>query len=188
MSPQRQAATDMRRSDRAVEDEAWIRRFLQVKNVGILATADGNQPFINSNLYVYEEAAHCIYLHTARTGRTRDTIESNPKACFHVYEMGRLLPADEALEFSIEYAGVTVFGEMRVVEEAAQQEQALQLLLDKYAPQLRPGRDYRGITAEELKRTAVYRLEIAEWSAKLKRVEDDFPGAFSLPESSFLTE
>ncbi len=176
----------MRRSDRAVEDEAWIKRFLSAKAVGILATSSEDQPFINSNLYVYAEAAHCIYIHTARTGRTHDNILANPKACFHVYEMGRLLPADEALEFSMEYAGVTIFGVIQVVEESAEQERALQMLLDKYAPQLRPGRDYRAITADELKRTAVYKLEISAWSAKMKRAENDFPGAFSLPVSEFL--
>ena len=52
------------------------------------------------------------------------------------------------------------------------------MLLDKYAPHLRPDRDYRAITPEELKRTSVFRIDIEEWSGKLKIVEDDFPGAF----------
>jgi len=176
----------MRRSDRAVEDEAWIKRFLQARAVGILATADGDQPFINSNLFLYDEAEHAVYIHTARKGRTRDTIEKNPRICFHVYEMGRLLPADEALEFSIEYAGATLFGQMQIVEETAEQERALQMLLDKYAPHLKPEKDYRSITPEELKRTAVFKFKISEWSAKRKSVEADFPGAFTVDEDSFL--
>jgi hypothetical protein len=186
MSPKRNKPTDMRRSDRAVEDEAWIKRFLLEKNVGILATSFGEQPFINSNLYVYDEGSHSIYIHTARTGRTRDNIDANPQACFHVFEMGRLLPAEEALEFSIEYAGVTIFGEIQTLQDATQEEHILQLILDKYAPHLQKGRDYRGITPEELKRTAVYKLAISSWSAKKKQVEADFPGAFALPETSFL--
>ena len=31
-------------------------------------------------------------------------------------EMGRLPPAPEALEFGVEYAGVTVFGKMRIYQ------------------------------------------------------------------------
>ena len=55
------------------------------------------------------------------------------------------------------------------------------MLLDKYAPHLRPGRDYRATTDEELTRTAVYRVDVETWSGKQKEVEPDFPGAFALP-------
>ena len=54
---------------------------------------------------------------------------------------------------------------------------ALQMLLDKYAPHLRPGEDYRPPVAEEIARTAVMRIDIESWSGKKKEVED-FPGAF----------
>lgn len=186
MAGKEKSNTAMRRADRAVEDQAWIKQFLAARAVGILALADGEQPFINSNLYAYDEAANAIYIHTARLGRTRDIVEKNPRACLHVFEMGRLLPADEALEFSIEYAGVTVFGDMEILEDAAEQESALQLILDKYAPQLRPGKDYRPITSEEIKGSAVFKLAIREWSAKKKLEAPDFPDAFQIPEISFL--
>ena len=60
----------------------------------------------------------------------------------------------------------------------------MQLILDKYFPHLRPGQQYRQgqyyrpITPEELNATAVYRLDVEEWSAKHKSVPQDFPGAF----------
>ena len=57
-------------------------------------------------------------------------------------------------------------------------EHALQILLDKYAPHLKPGRDYRPIQVEELKRTSVCRIDIESWSGKQKQVEEEFPGAF----------
>jgi hypothetical protein len=168
----------VRRSDRAVEDEGWIRAFLHRAAIGSLATVYEGQPFINSNLFVYDEAAHAIYLHTARYGRTRSNVEADGRACFSVSEMGRMLPADEALEFSVEYAGVTVFGGVRVVDDAAESKHALQLLLNKYAPHLKPGVDYRPTTDEELARTAVYCLQIESWSGKRKQADPDFPGAY----------
>ncbi|MCB9009096.1 MAG: pyridoxamine 5'-phosphate oxidase family protein [Ardenticatenaceae bacterium] len=143
-----------------------------------LATAQGDQPFLNSNLFVYDEAAQAIYPHTARVGRTAANLASEAKICFTVFEMGRLLPADEALEFSVEYSGVTVFGSAVTIEDPVEAKHGLQLLLDKYAPHLRPDVHYRGITPEELKRTAVYRINIHEWSGKKKQVAEDFPGAF----------
>ena len=169
--------TQLRRNDRAA-DETWIREFLRETAVGVLATVHDGQPFVNSNIFVYDEGRSAIYLHTARTGRTRDNVESDPRAAFTVFETGRLLPADEALEFSIEYGGVVVFGSVAIVDEPREAEHGLQLLLDKYAPHLRPGRDYRPITAGELKRTSVFRLDIETWSGKRKYVEPDFPGAY----------
>jgi nitroimidazol reductase NimA-like FMN-containing flavoprotein (pyridoxamine 5'-phosphate oxidase superfamily) len=168
----------VRRSDRAVEDEAWLRALLRRAPVGVLATVAGDQPFINSNLFVYDEAAHAIYMHTAPVGRTRYNVGGNPRVCFSVSEMGRLLPADTAMNFSVEYAGVTVFGSATIIDDQDEATRALQLLLDKYFPHLRPGQDYRPITADELARTAVYRIQIEQWSGKKKEVAGDFPGAF----------
>jgi nitroimidazol reductase NimA-like FMN-containing flavoprotein (pyridoxamine 5'-phosphate oxidase superfamily) len=168
----------VRREDREVKDEEWIKAFLHRAPYGALATACEGQPFINSNLFVYDEAANAIYLHTARVGRTRANVEADRRACFSISEMGRLLPADEALEFSVEYAGVTVFGPITIVEDEAEAKRGLQLLLDKYAPHLRPGTDYRPTTDGELARTTVYRLHIEQWSGKKKEAEEDFPGAY----------
>lgn len=173
-----QARTAVRRSDRAVDDDAWIKSFLHRAAVGTLATAHDGQPFINSNLFVYDEAAHCIYIHTARVGRTQANIDLNPRVCFSIMTMGRMLPAPEALAFSVEYTGVTVFGRGEIVQDDAQATHALQLLLDKYAPHLQAGVHYRPPVPEEVKRTAVFCVHIEEWSGKKKEVADDFPGAF----------
>lgn len=168
---------EVRRRDRAKEDP-WIRAFLKQAPTGVLATVREGQPYLNSNLFVYDEARHVIYMHTAQAGKTRANLEDDERVAFTTFEMGRLLPADEALEFSVEYDGVTAFGRGRVVDDPAEAEEALQQLLDKYAPHLRPGRDYRPITAGELKRTAVFRIDVERWSGKQKKVEASFPGAY----------
>jgi uncharacterized protein len=174
----RQPYNAVRRKDRAVHDDAWIRAFLHRAPIGYLATVHDGQPFLNSNLYVYDEAQHVLYTHTARVGRTQANVETSERVCFTISEMGRLLPADVALEFSVEYGGVMVFGTAAIVGDEEEAAHGLQLLLDKYAPHLKPGRDYRPIVAEELKRTAVFRINIEQWSGKKKEVEADFPGAF----------
>jgi len=169
---------EVRRADRAMNDEAWIKTMLNHAAMGYLATVHEGQPFINSNIFVYDEAAHVIYMHTARVGRTRGNIDEHERVCFTVTEMGRLLPAETALEFSVEYAGVVVFGTAEVMHDEAAASHALQLLLDKYFPHLEVGVDYRGVIPEELKRTSVYRINIEQWSGKRKEVAPDFPGAF----------
>lgn len=188
--------------------------FLKRAPYGFLATVGPDaQPFLNANLFVFDDGSvgegdggtrtdgswtsngddRRIYLHTHRTGRTRDNIEAaggepapslhapEPKVAFGAVAMGRLLPAPEALEFSVEYAGVIAFGTGRVVEDPVEAKAALQMLLDKYAPHLRPGADYRPTTDDELRRTAVYRIDVETWSGKQKEVDPHFPGAFALP-------
>jgi nitroimidazol reductase NimA-like FMN-containing flavoprotein (pyridoxamine 5'-phosphate oxidase superfamily) len=176
-----QARTHVRRRDRAVADNAWIKSLLERVPTGVLAVSLDGQPFANSNLFVYDEAEHAIILHTAREGRLRAVAERNPRACFSVHEMGRLLPADEALEFSVEYGGVSIFGRLSIVKEEEKASRGLQLLLDRYFPHLKPGEDYRPVIPAELKRTSVYKLAIEEWVGKQKKVEEDFPGAFQYP-------
>lgn len=174
--------SSLRRRDRG-KDDAWVAAFLKRAAYGFLATlGKGGQPFLNSNLFVFDDTGggRRVYLHTHRTGRTRDNLEGDEKVAFSAVAMGRLLPAPEALEFSVEYAGVVAFGRGRVVEDRQEARAALQMLLDKYAPHLRPGVDYRATTNDELRRTAVYRIDIETWSGKQKEVSEDFPGAFSL--------
>ncbi|MBC6935677.1 MAG: pyridoxamine 5'-phosphate oxidase family protein [Chloroflexi bacterium] len=168
----------VRRADRAIDDDGWIRAFLKRAPFGTLATVSDGQPFVNTNLFVYDESRGVIYLHTARVGRTRANVDADARVCFSVSEMGRFLPADTALGFSVEYAGVVVFGRAEVAADPDEARRGLQLLLDKYFPHLQPGQDYRPITDEELARTAVYRIEIDSWSGKQKAVAPDFPGAF----------
>jgi uncharacterized protein len=174
--------TQIRRRDRAVEDEAWIRDMLKRSPFGSLATVANGQPFINTNIFVYREDEHAIYLHTANTGRTRSNVEGNARVCFAVSEMGRLLPADTALHMSVEYAGVVVFGTAAVLTDEAEARSALEAILEKYVPHLKPGRDYRPIQPEELARTTVYRIRIEQWSGKRKVAPADFPGAFRFGE------
>ena len=170
--------TAMRRSDRQIDDEAWIKQHLSTAPTCVTATVHDGQPFLNSNLFVYDESQNAIYMHTARVGRTRDNIGGNSNVCFSVREMGRLLPAATAKEFSTEFASVTIFGRATIVTSKDEAREALQLLLNKYFPHLMPDRDYRAITDEELKQTTVIRIDIDEWSGKKKEVDANFPGAF----------
>ena len=168
----------VRRADRAVEDDAWIAGFLRRAPMAQLATVYEGQPFINSNLFVYDEAQHAVYMHTAGGGRTRSNVDAYERVCLSVSAMGRLLPADSAFSMSVEYEGVVIFGRASTTEDAAQKEHALQLLVSKYFHHLTPGADYRSPDARELGLTSVYRIEIDEWSGKRKQAESDFPGAF----------
>ena len=168
---------DMRRNDRSM-DEDWIRRFLRDAPFGVLTMVREGGPYPHPNLFAFDEDRDALYFHTARTGATRSSIEEDDRVAFCVSRMGRLLPADEALEFSVEYSSVVVYGRGVVVSGAEEAKWGLELIMEKYAPHLEPGRDYRPIQPEEVKRTAVYRLDIEAWSGKEKAEAPDSAGAY----------
>jgi nitroimidazol reductase NimA-like FMN-containing flavoprotein (pyridoxamine 5'-phosphate oxidase superfamily) len=174
--------THIRRQDRAIKDEAWIKTFLQRAPYGVLATSMQDQPFIHGILFVYDNEHNVIYLHSANEGRTIDNIRVNPKICFTVAEMGRLLPHPQARGFSVEYSSVVVFGAARLVKEPEEMIKGLHLLMTKYAPHLKSGKNYQPLTEAELEGVAVYCIEIAAWSAKRKQAPEDFDGAYQLEE------
>jgi len=174
--------TRIRRAKKAVHDENWIKAFLQRVPVGVLATAYQEQPFQSPKLFVYDEQRHCIFLHSANQGRVWENVRRNPKVCLVAYEMGRLLPAERACSFSLEYQSVVVFGTLSVVAEPAVCLDALGLLMRKYAPAQQPGQDYPPIAESDLRDLAVYRLDISGWSGKAEQAPPDFEGAYRFEE------
>jgi hypothetical protein len=156
----------VRRRDRAVEDDNWIRAFLRDAQHGVVATEAGGQPFVNPLLFVYEEETNALYFHSGRAGRIFANIAANPRVCFNACRMGKLIAEAEAWRFDVQYESVVVFGKATALADPEEVTRALRLLLAKYFPDLRYGEDYRPITQEQLAKTAVYRLEIEAWSGK----------------------
>jgi len=156
---------EIRRPDYA-RDDAWIGEFLTQAEVGHIATHWDDQPFVTPLLFWYDAQRHEIYFHTNITGRLRANIERHEKVCFEASRMGRTLPANTALEFALQYESAVVFGRGRFLDDAEEACRALYGLIEKYFPGMKPGVEYRPITDQELKRTAVYAIAIESWSGK----------------------
>ena len=159
----------VRRHDREIKDENWIIALLNRADYGVLATCKDGQPFTVARNFAYDAGEHVIYFHGARKGRTFDNVRGEALANLNVSEMGDWLVSDRALNFGVKYKGVVVFGRLSLVEDADEAKRALQLLMDKHFPHLRPGVDYESATDTDLKVTAVIRMDIDSWSGKEKK-------------------
>jgi hypothetical protein len=166
----------VRRRNRAVEDDQWIRSFLTGAQYGVVATESDGQPFLNPLLFAYDAEINTLYFHGTRAGRMFANIAANNRVCFNTCTMGRLLANPRAAGFDVEYQSVNVFGRLGVLDDAEEATRALRLLLEKYFPQLAYGKDYQSITPEQLARTAVYALRVEAWSGK-KNPLDSPPAA-----------
>ena len=93
------AWTRLRRADRAMRDPDDIEALLRRGRFGYTATTSGDQPFLHPTTFWYDQKARRIYVHGARQGRTLQNVTQNPRVCFGVAEMGRMLPAESACAF-----------------------------------------------------------------------------------------
>ncbi len=160
----------MRRKDRRISDTAEIHALLARADIGFLATVSGDQPLVTPYSFWFD--GQRIYFHGAKKGQSKEIMQQNPRVCFTVAERGRYLPAERAMDFSVEFASVMVFGTGRMVESQAEQIYALQGLMDKYFPHLKPETDYEPITKKDLRPTGVYAIDIETMSGKRKAAPD----------------
>jgi hypothetical protein len=156
----------IRRTERKVTDENWIKGFLNEAQYGIVASEQAGQPFMNPLCYVYDEGTRSIYFHTSRQGRFFANMQANPRACFNISRMSGIIAHVEACRFDVAYDSVIVFGEVTLLEDPAQAEGALQLLVKRYLGLLGQETQLKPIPSAALARTAVWRLEIEAWSGK----------------------
>jgi uncharacterized protein len=163
---QNAAPTDHQRLPDYVRDNAWIRAFLHRAPIAHIGHSVGEQPFVTPSNYWYDEANQRIIFHGNIAGRLRANLEANPRACLEIMEMGRVLPANTALEFSVQYRSVMVFGQVELIRAPEEQRRVLHALIAKYFPDMTPGKEFRPITDGELARTTVYALRIESWSGK----------------------
>ncbi|ELY44976.1 pyridoxamine 5'-phosphate oxidase family protein [Natronorubrum sulfidifaciens] len=177
-------SSSIRYQGKAVDDSEWIVEFLAERETGVLGLIDQdqNEPHLLTQLFVYDDAAGALFVHGARAGRAHDLVEDSDgaRACFTTSEMGRYIPADEPVNFTVEYASVVAYGEIELLEERAEKRRVLETFMAKFAPHLSVGEDYEEMTTESIDRTAVYRLEVERWSAKQGEKPPAYPGAYEL--------
>jgi uncharacterized protein len=178
MEPSGVPQDPIRRRNRAVDDETWIRDLLRRAPTCVMGTVHEGWPFLNPNLFVFDEAADVLYIHTAGAGRTRSNIEEDGNVCVSVSEFGRLLPAEKVTDFSTEYASVIIFGRASIVTDRNEIRRAFERQLEKYFSHLKSGIDYEPFTDADMMRAAMFRIDIERWTAKEHREPDDFPGSF----------
>ena len=161
-----QPPTVFQRRPHLTKDDTWIRGFLKQAEIAHIATSVDGQSFINPTTFWYDDENHQIVFHSNVAGRVRSNIENNPKVSLEASELGKLLPSNVALEFSLQFRSVLVFGTARLINDPQEAKRLLYGLIGKYFPMMTVGKEYREITEKELRATSIYAIKIAEWSGK----------------------
>jgi hypothetical protein len=161
-----QSPTAFQRLPENTRDDDWIKDLLHRGQIARIASRFDLDLFINTSTFFFAESEKRIIFHSNIAGRIRANIEKYPEVCVEVSEFGKLLPSNIALEFSLQYRSVLVFGKAYLIEDEIEKKKVLHQLIAKYFSEMQIDQDYRSATDKELKRTSVYEIKIETWSGK----------------------
>ena len=160
------------RKDRWIRDEDWMRSMLRYSLFCTVATVSNGRAFMRPSAFYYDPDDHAIYIHGGHHGRTFDNAEENQNITVCVYDVGAMRVNERAFDFFQEHAGVIAFGTAGKVMDNAKKHAVMQGTFAKHAPHLTEGVDYQPASQEEIDETTVVRIDIEEWSGKMKWTDD----------------
>jgi nitroimidazol reductase NimA-like FMN-containing flavoprotein (pyridoxamine 5'-phosphate oxidase superfamily) len=146
-----------------------------VAHVGFV---DGGRPVVIPMTYQYAvEEPRRLYLHGGVHGRLMVHLATGAPVCVTVTELDGLVYSRTALNHSVNYRSVVVFGRAAELQPpAAERERILAAMIARYFPGRAPGAGYQPPTGAQLDATALVALEIEEWSAKVRSGGPNGPG------------
>ena len=125
---------EMRRKNQLLTDEECI-EILNSSTSGTLALlGDNDYPYSVPISYVYNDGK--LYFHSALTGHKIDAINMHSKASFCVIAQDKVVPE----KYTTYFRSVIAFGKIRVIDNDAEKLRAIEILAEKYSPQLAEGR------------------------------------------------
>ena len=165
---------DVRRMDRQVTDEAFLRQLLRESPACTIAVEDEAAPHILATFFVYDESAREVIFHFSKYGRGGEVITTGKKASVCVYKYGKLYTARRAVDFGGEYQSVIIYGSIRIVDDQDERMSAMSVFFDKFFKRV-PTSEYEAFTAEQAEPIHVAKIKIEKWVGKQHLVPD---GAF----------
>lgn len=160
----------MRRSDRRITDLIEIIKIIEKCDVCRLALSDHSAPYIvpmNYGVeYTYDKLI--LYFHGADEGKKHDIITNNPFACFEMDCSHKLIEADEACAYTMEYESVIGSGKITYINEKHEKINALRLLMKQYAKD-------KDFTFQDyaVETVTVFKLDVSDVTGKRLKMKND---------------
>lgn len=149
----------MRRKDKEIKDFCEIETLLKEIQVCHLGMIDGDIPYVVPMNFAYKDKN--IYIHCASTGKKIDALKKCNNVCVE-FEMEKGIERNgEPCDWGTRYASVIAFGKAYFLQTNKEKAEALNLIVSRYS-----GRNDHVFPENELKHTAVIRIELSEITGK----------------------
>ena len=161
-----------RRHERGFYDHETVHALLDAAALCHVSYVIDGQPYCTPTLFWREGSR--LYWHGSSASRMLKNLSKGEPACLTATHLDSLVLARCAFNHSADYRAVMAFGHARLLDDQAEKEHALVMMVDRFFPQrtsqLRPS------TKKEIKATAVVYMDIEKASAKIRArgvVDDD---------------
>ena len=167
--------------ERAVPEEAAeILSNGLVAHVGFIE--DGLPYVIPLSYHFDSDQADRLYLHGSIRSRALELLATGAPVCVTVTISDGLVYSRKAMNHSMNYRSVVLFGTAREVTDHDEKFALFDQMVQRYFPDRLLERDYNPPPASDLGVTALVEVQIEEWSAKARRggptgPDDDNPDA-----------
>ena len=156
-----------RRPKKTITDEREMIEIITGQKVMTLAMARGDEPYLVTVNYGFDEVQRCCYFHCSRVGKKADFLRANPVVWGQVTEdRGYIAGACDHAFRTVQFRGRVEF-----LEGDEEKRRALAVMVEHLEPDPEPVKQ-RLITPESLERVAVGRVQIEEMTAKRNPAKD----------------
>lgn len=124
----------VRLKKRECTDEGKIEAFLVQAETGFLGLSDQGMPYVVPLNFVWMKSRGSFYFHGAEEGRKMSIMEQNNEACLTVSASYGTIPDPVPAKTDTAYMSVMAFGKMEPVYDLDEATEAMQAMLNKYAP------------------------------------------------------
>jgi uncharacterized protein len=129
--------------------------------VGRLAVTTEDGPYIVPVNYLFFEGS--IYFHSGLSGRKVEALQTDPRVCFLVDEVGPQVLWEQGCGISQIYKSVVCFGKAEFMEDPREKRGILEKMVQKYVPS---GSPFSPMKDQNIQKTAVVRIVIGSMSGK----------------------
>ena len=167
--------------ERAVPEEAS--EILSQGLVAHLGFVQDDVPYVIPFTYHYESSTpEFIYLHGSIRSRALKHLSTGAPVCITVTLTDGLVYSRKAMNHSVNYRSVTLFGSATEVTDEDEKFELFDKMVQRYFPGRMVGHDYNAPPSPDLGVTALVRVSVEEWNAKARRgrptgPDDDDPDA-----------
>lgn len=160
-----------RRHDRGFYDHKTVHALLDAAALCHVSYVIGGQPYCTPTLFWREGSR--LYWHGSSASRMLRNLSEGEPACLTVTHLDSLVLARCGFNHSADYRSVMAFGRARLLDDQAEKEHSLIMMVDRFFP--RRTAQLRASTKQEIKATSVVYMDIEKASAKIsaKGVVDD---------------
>lgn len=160
-----------RRHDRGFYDHATVHALLDAAALCHVSYVVDGQPYCTPTLFWRE--GNRLYWHGSNASRMLRNLAQGQPACLTVTHLDSLVLARSGFNHSADYRSVMAFGQARLLDDVAEKQRALVMMVDRFFPARTA--QLRQSTRQEVNATTVIWMDIERASAKIraKGVADD---------------